>query len=79
MTAALRASLDAAISASDYEGLRDEQARRRFSGNTQLLGIGLASYVERTAGAGRSEYGGIELLAGGNSGSNRFHALRPRS
>jgi len=50
---AYEASLDAAISASDYEGLRDEQARRRSSGNTQLLGIGLASYVERTAGAGR--------------------------
>ena len=62
---AYEASLDAAISASDYEGLRDEQARRRSSDNTQLLGIGLASYVERTAGAGRSEYGGIELLAGG--------------
>ena len=62
---AYEASLDAAISASNYEGLRDEQARRRSRGDNHLLGIGLASYVERTAGAGRSEYGGIELLAGG--------------
>ena len=62
---AYEASLDAAISASNYEGLRDEQARRSSRGDNHLLGIGLASYVERTAGAGRSEYGGIELLAGG--------------
>jgi len=62
---AYEASLDAAISASDYQGLRSEQELRRSSGNKQLLGIGLASYVERTAGAGRSEYGAVELLAGG--------------
>ena len=62
---AYEASLDAAISASDYAALREEQALRRSRGDKRVLGIGLASYVERTAGAGRSEYGGIELLAGG--------------
>ncbi|MFL2985646.1 MAG: xanthine dehydrogenase family protein molybdopterin-binding subunit [Candidatus Poriferisodalaceae bacterium] len=59
------ASLDAALAASDYEALRTEQARRRLNKETCLLGIGVASYVERTAGAGRSEYGGVELLSGG--------------
>jgi carbon-monoxide dehydrogenase large subunit len=59
------ASLDAALDASDYQDLRAEQARRRFNKEPRLLGIGVASYVERTAGAGRSEYGGVELLRGG--------------
>lgn len=59
------ASLDAALNASGYESLRTEQARRRQNEEPRLLGIGVASYVERTAGAGRSEYGGVELLAGG--------------
>ena len=78
---AYEASLDAAISASDYQGLRNEQELRRSSGNKQLLGIGLASYVERTAGAGRSEYGAVELLAGGKlrSAERGLYSLRPRS
>jgi len=59
------ASLDAALDASGYSDLRAEQARRRSTGDKRLLGIGLATYVERTAGAGRSEYGGVELLSGG--------------
>ena len=59
------ASLDAALDASGYSDLRAEQARRRSMGDQRLLGIGLATYVERTAGAGRSEYGGVELLSGG--------------
>ena len=59
------ASLDAALDASGYSDLRAEQARRRSVGDQRLLGIGLATYVERTAGAGRSEYGGVELLSGG--------------
>ena len=59
------ASLDAALVASDYEVLRTEQERRRLDKETRLLGIGVATYVERTAGAGRSEYGGVELLSDG--------------
>ena len=59
------ASLDAALVASDYEVLRTEQARRRLNNETRLLGIGVATYVDRTAGAGRSEYGGVELLSDG--------------
>ena len=59
------ASLDAALDAGDYNDLRAEQARRRSMGDKRLLGIGLSTYVERTAGVGRSEYGGVELLRGG--------------
>jgi len=62
---AYEASLDAALQASDYEALRTEQRRRRDEGAGPLLGIGLATYVERTAGAGRSEWGGVELQPGG--------------
>ena len=64
-TGAYEASLDAALEAADYSSLRVEQARRRADGDDQLLGIGLATYVERTAGIGRSEYGAVELVAGG--------------
>jgi carbon-monoxide dehydrogenase large subunit len=43
-------ALDAVLAAADYEGLRAEQRRRREAGETTLLGIGLSSYVEITAG-----------------------------
>ena len=64
-TGAYEASLDAALEAADYSALRAEQARRRGDGDDTLLGIGLATYVERTAGVGRSEYGAVELVGGG--------------
>ena len=64
-TGAYEASLDAALEAAGYSALRAEQARRRADGDDKLLGIGLATYVERTAGIGRSEYGAVELVAGG--------------
>ncbi|HEX8006398.1 MAG TPA: xanthine dehydrogenase family protein molybdopterin-binding subunit [Trebonia sp.] len=50
------AALDAALEAADYEGLRAEQAKRRESGETLQLGIGLSSYVEITGGG--TEAGG---------------------
>lgn len=64
-TGAYEAGLDAALEAADYAALRAEQARRRADGDDKLLGIGIATYVERTAGLGRSEYGAVELVAGG--------------
>ncbi len=62
---AYEASLDAALAAADYDALRATQRERRATDDTKLLGIGLATYVERTAGIGRSEYGAVELVAGG--------------
>lgn len=63
---AYEASLDAALEAADYDALRATQRERRAAGDTKLLGIGIATYVERTAGIGRSEYGAVELRPGGH-------------
>ncbi len=55
-------ALDAALRAADYPGWRAEQARRRAAGHPLLLGIGLASWVERSGGErGGSEYARVEL------------------
>jgi len=45
-------ALDLVLAAAGYEELRAEQRRRRESGGTRQLGIGLASYVEITAADG---------------------------
>lgn len=58
-------SLERAVAAAGYDELRAEQARRRAAGDTRLLGIGVATYVEVTAGAGGGEFGELELLEGG--------------
>lgn len=55
-------ALDVALEAADYDGLRREQADRRARGDRALLGVGLATYVEVTAGAGLTEeYGAVEV------------------
>jgi aerobic carbon-monoxide dehydrogenase large subunit len=59
------AALDRVLAASGYDELRAEQARRRAAGERWLLGIGLATYVERTAGIFRPDYGAVELLGDG--------------
>ena len=53
------------LRAARYEELRDEQARRRAAGDPVVLGIGLSTYVEITAGAGGGEFGSVEVLDGG--------------
>jgi aerobic carbon-monoxide dehydrogenase large subunit len=42
------AALDKALDAAGYAELREDQAKRRASGDVRQLGIGLASYVEIT-------------------------------
>ena len=59
-------ALDLALVSARYDELRAEQARRRAEGATTLLGIGLATYVERTAGILRPEYGSVELRPDGS-------------
>jgi aerobic carbon-monoxide dehydrogenase large subunit len=49
------AALDKVLDGAGYPELRAEQARRRDRGDTLQLGIGLACYVEITAGDGGSE------------------------
>ncbi len=59
-------ALDLVLDHAGYEGLRAEQARRREAGETVQLGIGLALYVEVTAGpeAGK-EFAKVEVGADG--------------
>lgn len=58
---ALRRALDAV----DYEALRADQAERRERGDTSLVGIGISSYVEITAGAPQPEFGAVRLQPDG--------------
>jgi len=50
-----------------YDELRHEQATRRERGDTVQLGIGVASYVEITAGGGADEYGKVEINPDGSA------------
>ena len=58
-------ALERAAEIVDYDALRAEQSARREQGDELLLGIGVASYVEVTAGAGPDEFGAIEVHADG--------------
>ncbi|HEY2428744.1 MAG TPA: molybdopterin cofactor-binding domain-containing protein, partial [Acidimicrobiales bacterium] len=58
-------ALTLALNHAGYEGLRAEQAQRRARGDPRLLGIGVAVFVDRTAGVAGSEYGAVELRPDG--------------
>ena len=62
-------ALDSALKAADYKKLRKEQEDRRKSGDTKLLGIGLACYVEVTAGPapGGNEFAKVEITEDGKA------------
>ena len=62
-----RLVLDTALEAAGYDELRAEQARRRAEGDPTLLGIGMSTYVEITNGIGESEFGAVEITAGGDA------------
>ena len=59
--------LDRAAEAAGYADLRAEQARRRAAGDETLLGIGVAAYVEITAGGGADEFGAVEVHDDGSA------------
>ncbi len=59
--------LDAVLRLAGYDDLRAEQARRRAAGDPKLLGIGLATYVEITAGGSAGEYGAVEINTDGSA------------
>ena len=54
-------ALSEAVRIAGYDQLRAEQAARRARGDTRLLGIGVSTYVEVTAGGGGSEWGEVEV------------------
>lgn len=58
-------ALSEALRRADYEALRAEQARRRARGTRFELGIGLACYVEVTAGGG-GEFAAVEVEEDGS-------------
>jgi carbon-monoxide dehydrogenase large subunit len=60
-------ALDRALEAAGYAGLRQEQQRRRKSGDTHQMGIGVSTYVEVTNGIPGSEFGAVEVLADGKA------------
>jgi carbon-monoxide dehydrogenase large subunit len=58
-------ALDRALDAIGYDKVRDEQLRRRRAGGAPL-GVGIASYVERSGGPpGSEEYGSVEIQPNG--------------
>jgi aerobic carbon-monoxide dehydrogenase large subunit len=66
-TGAYATPLDVAAEAIGYDAVRAEQAARRDRGDRLALGIGVASYVEITAGGGASEFGGVEVHEDGSA------------
>ena len=70
-----------ALRIADYTKLREEQARRRESGEPVQLGIGVSVYVEVTAPGGGSEYGSVTVhddgtatVSSGTSAHGQGHA-----
>jgi aerobic carbon-monoxide dehydrogenase large subunit len=59
--------LDAAAEAVGYAALRAEQSARRAHGDRMQLGIGVATYVEITAGGDTSEFAGLEVHPDGSA------------
>jgi carbon-monoxide dehydrogenase large subunit len=59
------AALDLALEMVGYDELRAEQAQRRAADEPRLLGVGLATFVDRTAGVPGAEYGAVELRPDG--------------
>lgn len=62
-----RLPLHTAAEAIGYDELRREQAARRDRGDTVQLGIGVACYVEITAGGGSGEFGRVEVHTDGSA------------
>ena len=60
-------ALREAVRLAGYDQLRAEQAARRQRGDRMQLGIGVAVYVEITAGGGGSEYAAVEVHADGTA------------
>jgi carbon-monoxide dehydrogenase large subunit len=61
------AALTEALRLAGYDELRAEQAARRERGDTVLLGIGISTYVEITAGGAGSEYSEVEIHPDGTA------------
>lgn len=59
--------LDKALELANYDELRKEQNRRIADQNDKLLGIGVSTYVEVTAGGGPSEFSEVQIHSDGSA------------
>jgi carbon-monoxide dehydrogenase large subunit len=59
--------LDTAAEVVGYDDLRREQAARRERGDRVVLGVGVAAYVEITAGGSSAEFGAVEVHDDGSA------------
>ena len=59
------AALTEALRLAGYDALRAEQEERRRRGDRLLLGVGMAAYVEVTAGGNQAEWGSVEVQTDG--------------
>ena len=59
------ATLDLALKLGDYRQAIEERNRRRETGDRFQVGVGLGSYVEITAPAGREDWGAVEIETDG--------------
>jgi carbon-monoxide dehydrogenase large subunit len=59
--------LDVAVTEAGYADLREEQQARRERNDQHQLGIGVACYVEITAGGGPEEYAAVTVHADGTA------------
>jgi len=58
-------ALELLVEELDYDELKAEQTRRRASGTDKQLGVGISTFIDRTAGIPGSEYGSVELVSDG--------------
>jgi len=58
-------ALEVLLEELDYSALKAEQAQRRAHDSQTLLGVGIATFIDRTAGIPNPEYGAVELRRGG--------------
>jgi aerobic carbon-monoxide dehydrogenase large subunit len=60
-------ALTTALRIAGYDDARAEQARQRAAGDSPLLGVGIATWLERSGGqSGSSEFGAIEVSPDGS-------------
>ncbi len=60
-------ALDQACRVAGYDDLRADQRARRARGDTKLLGIGVASYVEVSAPVGPTDWASVEIQSDGSA------------
>ena len=60
-------TLERAAELANYEARREDQRERRARGDRMQLGIGVASYVEITAGGSSEEYAAVTVHADGSA------------